>query len=144
MINILLGEDDSDDSMLFIQAVSESNIASVVNVAENGALLLNQLKCAETAFPDIIFLDINMPLKNGLECLEEIRSEPRFKDIPVIIYSTSADKKEIEICYEKGANCYVVKPFSFEAISKMVNDLCTRNWQIKSDKDISSFVVSYE
>ena len=144
MLNILLGEDDPDDSMLFIQAVSECNIASVVSVAENGALLLSQLKCAETAFPDIIFLDINMPLKNGLECLEEIRTDAGFKNIPVIIYSTSADKKEIESCYQKGADCYVVKPFSFEAISKMVNDLCTRDWQAESHKDITSFVVSYE
>lgn len=144
ILQILLGEDDPDDSSIFLQAIDDSNISSCVNVADNGNKLVNQLKTDKEHIPDIIFLDINMPLKNGLECLQVIRSKDTFKKVPVIIYSTSKNIEEIESCYEKGANYYVVKPFSYKAIVNMISDLCNRDWEIDVMDSFKNFVVSYE
>lgn len=144
IVNILLAEDDPDDSMLFMQAVDESAITSKISVADTGAKLVNHLESTHRNVPDIIFLDMNMPLKNGIECLQVIRSNDQYKMVPVIMYSTSHNKTEIEACYEQGANYYVVKPYSFNAIKKMVTDFCCRNWDTDSKRSLTNFVVSYE
>lgn len=143
-LNILLGEDDPDDSSLFLQAIDDSNITSCVHVADNGLKLVSRLRNAKDNIPDIIFLDINMPLKNGLECLQTIRSEDTFNKVPIIIYSTSKNNREIEFCYEKGANYYVVKPFTYKAIVSMISDFCNRDWEIEAGSSLKNFVVSYD
>lgn len=143
-VNILLAEDDPDDSLLFMQAVDESAIRSEVSIADTGAKLVNHLESLQKVIPDIIFLDMNMPLKNGIECLQVIRSNDHYKMVPVIMYSTSYNNNEIEACYEKGANYYVVKPYSFNAIKKMITDFCCRNWELDSNRSFTNFVISYE
>ena len=143
-IHILLGEDDPDDSMLFIQALDETKLTSVVNIADNGAKFVDHVDGKSNSVPDIIFLDVNMPLKNGIECLQALRSKDDYKSVPVIMYSTSGTKGEIESCYEKGANYYVVKPFSFDAIKKMVSDFCTRDWRADVNRNLKNFVISFE
>jgi CheY-like chemotaxis protein len=87
---------------------------------------------------------MNMPLKNGLECLEFIRSMVNLKDTPVIIYSTSRNNTEIKACFDNGANCYVVKPYTFEAIVKMVDTFCQKSRQIIKPSTLQEFVVAFE
>jgi len=141
-LSILLAEDDPDDSLLFLQAIDELNIPTEVHVSADGEKLVEHLK--QDIVPGIIFLDINMPLKNGIECLSVIRSKQHLQKVPVIIYSTSQNKKEIKECFERGANYYVAKPFTFGAIIKMLNDFCLRDWSASSRANLNDFVVAFD
>ena len=86
---ITLADDDEDDRLLFTDAFDELKINTVVNTFNNGQLLMDHLNNPESVLPHIIFLDLNMPIKNGMECLAEIKQNDRFKDIAIAIYSTS-------------------------------------------------------
>ena len=76
-----------------------------------------------TGYPGFILLDLNMPKKDGREALKEIKQHPIFKKIPVIIFTTTKSENEIRRCYELGANTYIVKPVSFDALIKVVEDI---------------------
>src|SRR6478672_4937519 len=109
-LKILLADDDPDDRELFTEA-AESHDVSVESVP-NGIELMQTLIHA-AALPDFILLDLNMPEKGGKECLHEIRQYNKFDSVPVIIYSTSSSKKDIEDTFSMGANLYITKPNSF-------------------------------
>jgi CheY-like chemotaxis protein len=141
-LTILLAEDDPDDSLLFMQAIEQLQIPSEIHLSADGLKLVKKL--SERISPDLIFLDMNMPFKNGLECLSIIRSKEHLKNTPVIIYSTSQNTKEIKACFDSGANYYVVKPFSFDAIVRMISEFCHRNWQLPQTVSLNNFVVAFE
>lgn len=113
MLNILLADDDADDRQFFKEAMDEIDRNTMVSVVNDGAQLIEYLHQSNHYLPDIIFLDINMPLKNGLECLRELRGDRRYKDIRIVIYSTSGADKDIEEAYNSGANVYLKKPGDF-------------------------------
>ena len=79
--------------------------------------------------PHILFLDLNMPRKSGLECLNEIKSNTKFNDIVIAIYSTSASEEDIEKTFVQGANIYIKKPSSFKILKKVLSEVVTTNWQ---------------
>lgn len=108
---ILIVDDDAEDIEMFTEAVLQ--IDSEINCVEayNGLEALKVLK-RNSFLPDYIFLDINMPLMNGRKCLEEIKKNEVYREIPVIIYSTTTDKKQIEECRALGAD-FLTKPNSF-------------------------------
>lgn len=125
-LRVLLADDDSDDLMFFNEALEQSALPLEFMSAENGNELIKMLDAGKT--PDILFLDVNMPYKNGIECLIEIRSRPRFKKLPIVIYSTTNYQVNVDACYQGGANLYVIKPNSFNEILTMVQKICTREW----------------
>lgn len=92
-LRYVLAEDDEDDVMFFRDAISELKLNVELEVAKDGSQLMEILHYQP--FPDVIFLDLNMPLRNGLECLEEIRHSEMLKKNPVVIYSTSTERKDI-------------------------------------------------
>ena len=100
-IDVLLAEDDVESREIFIEAIKEVAPQVNVRVADNGRDLMGFLLSQRTALPDLIFLDLNMPLKNGHECLEEIRANDELKDIPVIIYSTSSSVQHIDETFKR-------------------------------------------
>lgn len=112
---ILLAEDDDDDAFLFREALDQVGVKSNLAVAENGMRLMQILHSGEY-MPDLIFLDMNMPVKNGLECLREIKSLDAFKDVRIIILSTSVAKYMLDAAYEGGAQLYIQKPTSFAGL----------------------------
>ena len=112
-LNIFLADDDDDDRLLFCEALDELETDTRVTTFENGVDLMANLIDKEIALPDMIFLDLNMPLMNGEECLTDIKQEPALSDIPIVIYSTSLDPHMAEILLEKGANRYLQKPKSY-------------------------------
>jgi CheY-like chemotaxis protein len=138
---ILLADDDDDDTMLFVEAAEKLSSTIKVCLANDGEKLLALLE--KSSLPDIIFLDLNMPCKNGLECLKVIRSNERFDGIPVIMYSTSHHKKDVDSCFSAGANYYVVKPYDFEDIiiilRKLFSQLTDAELVIPSKED---FVIN--
>ncbi|MEX2588847.1 MAG: response regulator [Chitinophagales bacterium] len=124
-INILLADDDDGDRLLFKEAIGELKIKSVVHTVNDGNQLMDYLKKEGNPLPQLIFLDLNMPQKNGLECLVEIRSDKKLKDIAIAIFSTSASEKDIDATFINGANVYIQKPNSFivlkEVLSKAIS-----------------------
>ena len=85
---IILADDDEDDRLFFTDAFSELKIKTKVDTFKDGVELMNYLNDPEAILPNVLFLDLNMPKKNGIECLHEIKSDDRFKDIAIAIYST--------------------------------------------------------
>ena len=128
-ILITLADDDEDDRMFFTDAFEELKINTVVNTVNDGVALMNFLKAAETVLPNIIFLDLNMPLKSGIECLKEIKANPKFKDIVIAIYSTSSSEEDIENTFVLGANIYIKKPNNFGKLKEILSEVVTLNWQ---------------
>lgn len=109
--NILLIDDDSDDRELFSLACSSSG-ASCTTLAD-GNSMLPTLDRGEIGRPDIIFLDVNMPQVNGWQCLTQLKKNEHYKNIPVIMYSTSGHLEEIEKAKTLGAICFFMKPDDF-------------------------------
>ena len=121
-IHILLAEDDETDRILFTDAFEELNFKTRINIVKNGMELMNYLTKNGAVLPDLLFLDLNMPRKNGLECLKEIRTNIKLKEIPVAIYSTSASKDDVENTFLAGANIYIEKPMDFDSLKKVLKD----------------------
>ena len=108
---ILIVDDDAEDIELFVEAVAEIDSAIHCVEAYNGLEALKVLN-RNSLLPDFIFLDINMPLMNGRRCLEEIKKNDNYKRIPVIIYSTTTDRRQIDDCLKLGA-AFLTKPNTF-------------------------------
>ena len=119
-LRILLADDDEVDRMLFKDAFKELKIKSIVHTVNNGTQLMDYLTKKDAALPYLIFLDLNMPRKNGLECLKEIRSNEKFKEISIAIYSTSASENDIEETFRNGANVYIKKPGDFNILKQLL------------------------
>ncbi|WP_276166091.1 response regulator [Zobellia alginiliquefaciens] len=119
MLDLFLADDDTEDRELFVEALSEINMPTKVTEFDNGVDLMDDL-FSKSPLPDAIFLDLNMPLMNGFECLTDIRNFPRFKDIKVIVYSTSYRQREVNQLQTDGANQYIQKPSSFEDLKIML------------------------
>ena len=114
--NIYLADDDRDDRLLFTDALGELTPSTKVTTFENGVDLMANLLDKEKGLPDFIFLDLNMPMMNGEECLADIRNELRLNEIPVIIYSGYYDEMKVAFLQKKGADRYLQKPRSFEQL----------------------------
>lgn len=107
--------------MLFEDALNQVRSGIRLFTAEDGHTLLEMLK--HGPLPDIVFLDLNMPGKNGFECLQEIRREETWRHIPVIIFSTTAQMDAVRKTYDLGANYFMRKPQSFPALKKLLNQV---------------------
>jgi CheY-like chemotaxis protein len=127
--SILLAEDDEDDRLFFADALQETDRSIALSFVENGMELMSLLHNTVTGLPGLLFLDMNMPCKNGLECLREIRHDERYCDLPVIIFSTSLDQDLIADIYENGANLSIVKPSSFQGLKRMIDKVLSINWK---------------
>lgn len=142
-LNILLAEDDQDDRMFFKDAFDSVKIEHNLTMFENGADLMAYLTDTHD-LPHIVFLDLNMPGKSGIECLKEIRSNKRLQDISVAIYSTSATHGNVEETFVLGANVYIKKPREFATLKKIISDVIQINWQYVTDGlDRENYMLSY-
>ncbi|AZI22250.1 response regulator [Chryseobacterium taklimakanense] len=126
---IVLADDDADDRLFFTDAFDELKINTKVQTFNDGAELMDYLNSENSQLPEILFLDLNMPKKNGIECLHEIKANPKFENIAVAIYSTSSSEEHIEETFVSGANIYIKKPNDFNTLKKVLSDVVTINWQ---------------
>lgn len=127
-VRIILAEDDKDDQELFIEALDATKIPSEVTTVENGQELMDTLNDPDQPNPDIVFIDINMPVKGGKEALAEIKSDQNLKDIPAVMLSTSNHPHEIEETFNKGANLYIQKPSSFAGFILVLKKVFMLHW----------------
>jgi len=130
-LRILLADDDESDRLLFKEAFAELEIKTTVHTVNNGMQLMDYLTAKDALVPDLIFLDLNMPRKSGLECLKEIRSNEKFKAVPIAIYSTSASEKDIRETFLKGANVYIKKPSDFGTLKQVLAKAVTTTYLYK-------------
>lgn len=123
-----IADDDPDDQELFIDALHEINELFECVTATDGTEALESLS-RHLFVPDIIFLDLNMPKMDGKVCLSEIKKDKFLKEIPVIIYSTSSEKKDIMDAMQLGAAYYLQKPTRFQELSRALLKIIFCDWQ---------------
>lgn len=121
--NLLLADDDEDDCIFFREAIDELSLPVKLVTVNDGVELMGFLEI-NTAdnLPDILFLDLNMPRKNGYECLAEIKAIEELKELPVIIFSTSLDIEIVNTMYDKGALYYIRKPGDFSKLKQVIGN----------------------
>ena len=124
--NIWLCDDDEEDHFVFGQAISEVLPQSRLTTFLNGSELLFQL---QTHQPDILFLDINMPMQNGIECLKTIRDHSFLRKLPVVIYSVSEHHIDLKASYGMGATVYLIKPHVYQELVQQLKALFRLDWQ---------------
>lgn len=129
VMNIALADDDADDRLLFEEAIEEIEISTHLSLFRDGKQLMDYLLSPDVVLPEIIFLDLNMPLKDGMQCLQEIRKNGTLRDLCVAIYSTSSSEQDIEETFVKGANIYINKPNSYGKLKKVLEKALQLNWQ---------------
>lgn len=143
--NIWLADDDKDDCDLFEDALRQIMPLASLTIISNGEALMNMLTPATK--PDMLFLDINMPCKDGMDCLVEIRSQRHFSRLPIVIFSSTKDSKFIDTSYGYGASLFYSKPTSFNELIAGLSNLFKMNWNdpfiITSNHYINNKFVAY-
>lgn len=129
---ILLVEDDAGDQELFRRALAGSEIENVLHIVKDGEEALSYLyrkehhgKVQESAMPDLILLDLNLPRLGGKQFLAKIKADTKLRRIPVVVLTTSKLDKDIARSYDAGANSYIVKPVTIDNIARLVDVLLT-------------------
>ena len=133
-ITILMADDDQGDRRLTQEAFQQHRIQHRLKFVENGEQLIDYLlQQGEFAAPDdsprpsLILLDLNMPRKNGSEALQEIKSHPQLRRIPIVILTTSKAEEDIARAYDLGANSFITKPMTFDGLAKVV-EVLSKYW----------------
>jgi two-component system, chemotaxis family, response regulator Rcp1 len=144
-VEILLVEDSPSDVLITREAFKQSRLVNIIHVVDDGVKAMEFLHkkghYTTAVRPDLILLDLNLPRKNGLEVLAEVKADPELKEIPVIVLTTSSAEIDIVKSYNLYANCYIVKPVGFENFIQAVQSLghfwlsvVTLPLEIKNDK----------
>jgi CheY-like chemotaxis protein len=127
---VLMIEDDPNDAALFRRALRKSNLSTPVTVVEDGEAAIRWLgaksdtsSAGEPGWPRIIVLDLKMPRRSGLEVLEWLRTQPAWRRMPVIVFTSSRESSDIAKAYALGVNSYLVKPVSFDAWKEMIRTM---------------------
>lgn len=118
-ISILLADDDDDDCFIFQEVLNEIGCNAQLFTVNDGMELMRYLQVNH--LPEVLFLDLNMPKKNGFECLTEIKSKPDLQTLPVIIFSTSFDDETIAHLYQNGATYFIQKPSDFKELKQVIS-----------------------
>lgn len=128
--DIILVEDNPSDAELMVHSLKKNHLANKLIVLEDGEQALNYIFCRgqyakrdSDELPKVIFLDLKLPKVNGLEVLEQVKSNDKTKQIPIVIVTSSKEDPDIEAAYRLGANSYVVKPVDFDQFKETINQL---------------------
>jgi len=140
--NVVMADDDSDDRYMFMNAFKELTLDIHTHIVENGLELIQYLKTA-TQIPDIIFLDLNMPLMNGFECLKTLKQDHQYETCCFVIFSTSSRQQDIDETFLLGANIYLTKPESFNELKDLLYKVILFNCHYQRPEiNRDSFVMS--
>ncbi len=141
IFHILLADDDEDDCIFFKEALHELPVDASITVVHNGLELMNFLGENINRLPDVLFLDLNMPIKTGAECLVEIKTCKKMSTLPIIVYSTSANPEMMDMLYRKGAHYYVRKPGNFSLLKAVIQRALTLSKNIKTPPKKADFLI---
>lgn len=120
MLEIILADDDSDDCHFFKKALEELSVSASLKTFHDGEHLMDYLQEKDRHLPSVIFLDINMPRKNGVECLSEIKQNKHLSEIPIVMFSTSNEWDIINMLFQSGAHVYIHKPKDFSQLKQVI------------------------
>jgi len=119
-INILLADDDQTDCLLFKDALDELPVSAILNVVNNGEQLIEELTTPGKKLPDVLFLDINMPRKNGFACLGHIKRSTELQNLPVIIFTSASDQRTVKMVFRDAASYFICKPADYTQLKKVI------------------------
>ena len=140
-LNILLVEDDKDDIQFFKEAVMKLESVSEITVARDCEELFTQIETSREF--DVIFLDINLPMMDGKQCLKHIKATDRYKDVPIIMFTGSSAETDINEAYANGAHYHVVKPYAHSNYVASLKIVLSHNWKEKQPRPSKEdFVVN--
>ena len=123
---ILLVEDNENDEILTVRALKKARVANTIDVARDGAEAVDYLfgdGAEERELPQLVLLDLKLPKLNGVDVLRRIRSEPRTRKLPVVVLTSSDEKRDREATYDLGVNSYVRKPVGSGAFQRAVEEV---------------------
>jgi len=126
MNHVILADDDRDHGILFEHILKQVDSSKTLTIIKDGEQLIEFLT---SQVPDLLFLDLNMPCKNGHECLLEIRQKLGLKDLPVVVYSSSTHMTDIQKSYINKADLYMVKPFNSFHLRNALESILTMDWK---------------
>lgn len=138
MLRLLLVDDDEEEFELFLSAAKEVVKDIEVLHADGCNEILDLLRDKK---PDIVFLDINMPTVDGIDCLKSIRSLKEYENLPVIMYSTSSNKLSIQQSFDHKANLYVVKSYSYQGLLDVLTEVFSIKWDGSRPTLLKDFVI---
>lgn len=142
--HVLMADDDRDHAMLFEKVIKNEFPFLKISYVQDGEQLIQFLHLNSV---DLLFLDLNMPCKNGYECLEEIKKDPSLKDLPIVVYSSSAHLSDIQKSFLYDVDFYLVKPFITEHLKRAIRMILSVNWKenppIKRHYFINNSFVPY-
>ena len=116
----MLADDDKADCLLFREALEELPLSTHLTTVSNGEQLIEELNNKENIFPDVLFLDLNMPLKNGFAALGLIKRSNELQKLPVVVYSTASDIETVRKVFRDAAHYYISKPADFTHLKKVI------------------------
>lgn len=140
--HIFLADDDKDDCLFFSDAVEELQLPVHLTTVHDGEQLMCRLSQMDTHLPHALFLDLNMPRKNGYACLTEIKTNEALSTIPIIIISTSYDEQMADDLYQNGAHYYIRKPADFGELKQVILHAFTLLEQSLSQPPRQNFLIS--
>ena len=140
--SVFLADDDDDDCVLFQDAMNEVANDHELVIAYDGQELLEVLHARVPPEPRVIFIDLNMPRKNGIECLQEIKRMEKLKGIPVVILSTSSQADSIETAFAHGADHYITKPGTYTMLKKTIETVLAIDWANARPISFDQFLLS--
>ena len=141
-LKIFLADDDEDDREMFAIALAKSGIKCDLKTFANGLALVEFFESALCWLPDLIFLDLNMPLLDGLNTLKKLRSMEKCKDLKIVIYSTSNSPGDYENTFNAGAYLYIVKPTNFSVLKKILSNLLASPQLIAKPVKLEKYIYS--
>ncbi len=124
-ITILLADDDNVDCLLFKEALGELPVSANLTIVHNGEQVIEELTKNASNLPDVLFLDLNMPRKNGLSSLGEIKRNSELQHLPVIIFSTASEQEMVKNAFRNSAHYYICKPNNFTILKKVIYEALT-------------------
>jgi len=144
-LNILLADDDTDDCIFFKEALDESVLSMHLTTVHDGEQLMQLLINETNELPHVLFLDLNMPRKNGFECLSEIKLSKKLNKLPVIIFSTSFEQEVVNQLFINGAQYFIRKPSDFSQFKKIIQQSLVLIWQENiSQPTRENFVINVQ
>jgi len=142
MIKVYLTDDDKDDRLFFEEALNALEIKCECTLFKNGKELYEDLINEDRPIPDLIFLDLNMPVMGGFDCLKKIRKIHDMNQVVVAIYSTSSSQEDVDKTFLLGANIYIKKPETFRDLKMVLNKVLKLNWQyLNSNLNKENFLL---
>jgi CheY-like chemotaxis protein len=126
MNKVVLADDDQDHGLLFKMVLKQVDPSKTLYIIKDGDSLLQSL---ETQVPDLLFLDLNMPCKSGLECLQDIRENLHLTELPIVVYSSSTHMTDIQKSYLHKADLYMVKPFNSFHLRNALESILSMEWR---------------